>query len=226
MAIFIIGDLHLGLGVDKPMHVFGEHWRDHHLKIEADWRKRVGEEDTVILAGDTSWALKFNEIGPDFDWISSLPGKKILLKGNHDYWWTSVSKMKKRLPDYQFLYNSSIDVEGYTLVGTRGWSYSKSDAEDSDNRRIFRRETLRLKNSLNSVKGNLEKICILHYPPFNLNSEKTEMNTIIEEAGIKRVFFGHIHANFDNIRQGLIDGVHYKLISADYLGFKLHKVVF
>lgn len=226
MAVFIIGDLHLGFGVDKPMDIFGENWKNHHLKIQKDWLKRVKEEDTVILAGDTSWALRLNEIDADFNWISSLPGKKILLKGNHDYWWDSISKMRKKLPGYDFIYNSSIDIEGYTFVGTRGWAYSNSDPEDSDDRRIFKREVQRLKNSLQTVKGSLEKICILHYPPFNLNNEKTEMNTVIEEAGIKNVFFGHVHSNFSNIRQGLIDGVRYKLISADYLEFKLHKMVF
>ncbi len=224
MAIYIIGDLHLSFSVDKPMHVFGEHWRDHHIKIQEDWLRKVKEEDTVILAGDTSWGINLDEADADLVWISKLPGRKIFLKGNHDYWWTSLKKMKKRYPDFEFLYNNSIEVEGYTLVGTRGWSYSDSDSEDSDEVRIFNREVQRLKNSLASAPKNAKKICILHYPPFNMNSKKTEMNRLIEEAGIELCYFGHIHDNFDKIRRGLIDGVMYKMISADFVDFKLQKI--
>lgn len=226
MAIFIIGDLHLSFAADKPMHVFGEHWRDHHIKIEKNWRARVGENDCVILAGDTSWGMRLKDAKPDFDWIAKLPGRKIVLKGNHDYWWAGVKKMTDYFGGFEFLHNNAIDVEDYTLVGTRAWAYSSGETEDSENRRIFKRETLRLKNSLAAQRGNKEKICVLHYPPFNLNGEKTLMNQIIEDAGIEHVFFGHIHSNYSSIRQGLIDGVRYKLISADYLDFALHKIVF
>ncbi len=224
MAIYIIGDLHLALSVDKPMHIFGEHWRNHHLKIKEDWLSKVTDNDTVILAGDSSWAMRFEEAEADLDWIYNLTGRKILLKGNHDYWWTSIKKMQTKYPKFEFLYNNSIEVEGYTLVGTRGWSYGDSDAEDSDERRIFRREVQRLKNSIQSAPKNSEKICVLHYPPFNMNSRKTDMNFLIEEKGIKTVYFAHIHDNFDKIRQGLIDGVKYRMVSADYLDFKLEKI--
>ncbi len=224
MAIFIIGDLHLSFSVDKPMHVFGEHWRDHHIKIKNDWLSKVREEDTVILAGDTSWGMRLEEADADIKWISELTGRKILLKGNHDYWWTSLNKMKNRYPCFEFLYNNSIEIEGYTFVGTRGWSYANTDPKDSDERRIFNREVQRLKNSLATAPKDSEKVCVLHYPPFNMNSEKTEMNRVIEEAGIKMCYFGHIHNNFDKIPQGLIDGVTYRMISADYVDFKLEEI--
>ncbi len=224
LSIYIIGDLHLSFSVDKPMHVFGEHWRDHHIKIKDDWLSKVKQEDTVILAGDTSWGINLDEADADIKWIAELPGRKILLKGNHDYWWTSLKKMQSRYPCFEFLYNNSIEIEGYTFVGTRGWSYADSDAEESDERRIFAREVQRLKNSLASAPKNSKKVCVLHYPPFNMDSKKTDMNRVIEEAGITLCYFAHIHNNFDSIRRGLVDGVMYKMVSADYVNFKLQKI--
>lgn len=224
MSVYIIGDLHLSFSVDKPMHVFGEHWRNHPEKIKEDWLSKVREEDSVILAGDTSWGMRFDEADADMEWIAKLPGRKILLKGNHDYWWASLSKMRKRYPYFEFLYNNSIEIEGIYYVGTRGWAYSDADAPDSDDLRIFNREVQRLKNSIASAPEGAKKICILHYPPFNMNSRKTEMNRVIEEAGIDLVYFGHIHDNFDRIRRGLIDGVMYHMISADFVDFKLQRI--
>lgn len=224
MSVYIIGDLHLSFSVDKPMHIFGEHWRDHPEKIKKDWLDKVRDEDTVILAGDTSWGMRFEESDADLNWISALPGRKILLKGNHDYWWSSLKKMKERYPGFEFLYNNSIEIEGYSFVGTRGWSYADQDPKDSDAVKIFQREVQRLKNSIESANPSLKKICILHYPPFNMNSKKTEMNRVIEETGIKLAYFGHIHDNFESIRRGLIDGVDYRLISADFVDFKLQKI--
>lgn len=225
MAVYIIGDLHLSLDGSKPMHVFGENWRDHHLRIRKDWLLRVKEEDSVILAGDTSWAMRLEGAKEDLNWIENLPGKKILLKGNHDYWWTSLKRMREAHPDFDFIYNTSVVLEDAEFVGTRGWAYETYEAEDSENRRIFKREVLRLKASIAAAKSGFRKICVLHYPPFDMSGNLTEMNEVIEGAGINEVYFGHIHANFDGVRQGLIRGVNYKLISADYMNFKLHKIL-
>lgn len=225
MAVFIIGDLHLSLDGTKPMCVFGENWRDHHLKIQKDWLFRVKEDDYVILAGDTSWAMRFEGAAVDLTWIDELPGNKILLKGNHDYWWSSLKRMRDAYPNFNFIYNTSVNLEGVDFVGTRGWAYEKFEPEDSENKKIFKRELIRLKSSLNAASGAERKICVLHYPPFDMAGEPTEMTALIEESGIKEVYFGHIHANFDNIRQGVVNGVKYKLISADYMNFKLHKIL-
>lgn len=232
MAIYVIGDLHLGFSVDKPMDIFGENWKNHHLKIKKNWLEKVKDDDYVILAGDSSWAMYLSETKKDFEWIDNLPGTKIFLKGNHDYWWTSLTKMKKAYPNFLFLHNNSFLIGKYEIVGTRAWSYTVDENEESDNYKIFKRECARLKLSIEHLKKNFknnnnekrERICILHYPPFNTLSQKTELNNIIESNEISRVYFGHIHSSFEKIRQGLVDGVEYRLISADYLDFDLVKI--
>lgn len=225
MAVFVIGDLHLSISGEKPMHIFGEKWRDHHLRIEKNWKKLVTEGDAVILAGDSSWALKFEEAKTDLDWIKALPGKKIFLKGNHDYWWTSLKRMKSAYPEFEFIYNNSIIIEDTEFVGTRGWMLEPGDDEASENAKIFKREVNRLKNSIAAARSELRKICILHYPPFDYNGFPTEINELIEAAGIKEVYFGHIHANYDRVRQGEVNSIKYRLVSADYLSFIPYKIL-
>ncbi len=225
MAIFIIGDLHLSFSTDKPMDIFGEHWFRHYDKIKEDWNLKVGDNDSVILAGDSSWAMNLKEFDADMDFINSMKGKKYFVKGNHDYWWTSLKKMKERYDNVEFIHNNSFVVENKVIVGTRGWDYYPDEPCDSENNKIFFRECERLKNSIKTVDKNnkLEKICVLHYPPFRQKT-KTMMNSVIEEAGIKKVYFGHVHSNFDTIRTGIVDGVEYNMISADYIDFKLRKI--
>ncbi len=216
MAIFVIGDLHLGFSCDKPMHIFGEHWRDHHEKIKQDWLAKVSTDDLVILAGDTSWASSFKEAAPDLTWIDKLPGQKLLLKGNHDYWWQTLKKMRGVYPTLEYLQNDSYVYGDYVIVGARGW-------EIGDNK-IYKRELIRLRLSMESAPSDKEKICILHYPPFDENGERTEVIDIIEEFKVKRVYFGHIHSNHEAVKQGRYNDCEYALIACDYTDFKLRQV--
>lgn len=225
MSLFIIGDLHLSFSVDKPMAVFGPNWDNHPLKLKAYWDHHIKPEDTIILAGDTSWAINLDEAEMDLAWIDTLPGKKILLRGNHDYWWSTLKKMRKSHPTLDYLQNNAFEVEGFAIVGTRGWTVPVGQGPDLQEVKIFDRECQRLALSIASAPAHLEKICVLHFPPFDERGRKSQMNAIIEAHGIKRVYFGHIHTNHHMVRQGWIDGVHYQLISGDYLDFKPYKIL-
>ncbi len=225
MAIYIIGDLHLSFSSEKPMDVFGKHWLNHYERIAADWQARVAADDLVILAGDNSWALSLQEAAADLAWIDALPGKKIMLKGNHDYWWTTLKKMRNAVKTIDFLQNNSHAFAGYSIVGTRGWDVPPNLTGDSADTKIYLRECNRLKLSIAAAAPHLEKICVLHYPPFDDAGQPTPMIEIIEQSGIKQVYFGHIHANYQAVKQGVVNGISYRLISCDYLDFKLHKIV-
>ncbi len=227
MAIFVIGDLHLSFSTDKPMEVFGEKWYRHYDKIKSDWDEKVCEGDSVILAGDSSWAMNLEEFKADMDFIDSMAGTKYFLKGNHDYWWSTLRKMMMTFPEARFIYNNSYVIGNKVIVGTRGWDYNPDESDTSKDNTIFFRECLRLENSIKSVReehSHLEKICILHYPPFTVGGRKTRLNEIIEEHGIKRVYFGHVHSHHELVTTGEVDGVTYTMISADYVDFKLHRI--
>ncbi len=224
MAIYIIGDLHLSFNSDKPMDVFGSHWAQHYQKIADDWRARVQPDDLVILAGDTSWALSLSEAAADLRWIEALPGKKLVLKGNHDYWWTTLKKMRAAVQTIDFLQNNAFQHDGFAIVGTRGWDVPADLNGATTDAKIYQRECNRLKLSIAAADDKLEKICVLHYPPFDERGRATPISDIIEQAGIKRVYFGHIHANYKAVKQGLVNGIDYRLISCDYLDFKLHQI--
>ena len=169
MAVFVIGDLHLSFQNPKPMNIFGNNWDNHEEKIKNDWIKKVKQEDTVMLIGDFSWAMKIEDAYLDFKYIEQLPGKKILLKGNHDYWWTTITSMKKYLKEnnfktIDFLYNNSFEIEDKIFVGTRGWTFGESAEE----KKMLDRECQRLELSINSSnqdKENKEIVGLFHYPP-------------------------------------------------------------
>ncbi len=224
MAIFIIGDLHLGLSTDKPMDVFGDYWKNHHIKIAKDWRDRVNEEDLVILAGDTSWATTFEEADTDLTFVDDLPGTKLILKGNHDYWWTTLKKMQGKYASLHFLHNSAFVWGDYVIVGTRGWEPQLKGNEGKD-RKIYERECIRLQLSIDAAPKDKEKIGVLHYPPLGDEQADTAIADILKAAGIKEVYFGHIHSAYESTRQGIIEDISYTLISCDYLDFKLHQIV-
>jgi len=230
MAIYGISDLHLALGMDKPMDIFGDNWENHEKKIEENWINKIKEEDLVLLPGDFSWAMYIEEAKKDFEFLNRLPGTKLLLKGNHDYWWTTLTKMKKFLEEnnfknIDFIYNNSYLWEDKIIVGTRGWSEQEDNAE-----KIIRRENLRLEMSL---KDGIEKygkdkeiIVCMHYPPFN-GFEELNMNFIktMKKYNVKKCLYGHIHgaAHKDAI-QGIIEGIDVKMISSDYTDFDLVKI--
>ncbi len=233
MSIYVIGDLHLSFGVNKPMNIFGENWEKHYEKIKENWLRKVKDEDTVILPGDFSWATYLEESEKDFEFLNNLPGKKILLKGNHDYWWTTVTKMKKFLEEknfqnIDFLYNNSFLIENKIIAGTRGWITNPNSKE---NYKILKRENDRLKLSLESGIKNFgedkEIIAFLHYPPFykDIVSEEIDFKKTLENYKVKKCFYGHLHSDsHKEAIEGKINGIEYCLVSSDYLKFDLLKL--
>ncbi|MCI8640935.1 MAG: serine/threonine protein phosphatase [Clostridia bacterium] len=230
MAIYTIADLHLSFSTDKPMDIFGTNWENYEEKIKEDWLKKVKKEDYIILPGDFSWAMYLEETVKDFEFINQLPGKKILLKGNHDYWWTTVTNMRKFLKEnnfanIDFLHNNSYEIENKIIVGTRGWILS----EDLEDKRLTKREADRLELSIsNGIKeyGNeKEIIAFMHYPPITKNYQNTEYINVLKKYNIKKCYYGHLHSiSIQEALEGIIDGIEYKLVSSDGVDFKLTKI--
>ncbi len=227
MALFTISDLHLPLGIDKPMDIFGGGWENYVEKIREEWLKNVGPEDTVVLPGDFSWATYLEESRKDFEFLNVLPGKKILLKGNHDYWWTTMKKLREFIEkegffDVEFLHNNSFIYNDVAICGTRGWSYiGVGDAKDEDIK-IYERELGRLELSIAEAKKHSpqEIICFMHYPPILPGIFENGFTEIFKKYGIKRCIYGHIHGPGRKYAvTGDVGGVHYMLVSCDCLGF-------
>lgn len=222
MALWTIGDLHLSHGTDKPMDIFGDRWKDHDIKIKQDWIQKVDPEDTVVIPGDFSWAINLQEAKEDFAYLHSLPGHKILLKGNHDYWWETVSKMTKFLKeleydDISFLLNNHYVYGEYAICGTRGWTL-----EGENHEKMIAREVARLKLSLESAPADLKKIVFLHYPPIFANQQCMPMIELMREFGVNECFYGHLHGiSIPNAVQGEHFGINFSLVSADSLDFCL-----
>jgi len=227
VTIWALSDLHLSFAVDKPMNVFGEHWEDHSARIEENWRSRVSAEDTVLVAGDISWGMTFDEALPDLQWLDRLPGKKILIRGNHDYWWKRINWMRERVPDsITLLQNDSTEVEGRTICGCRGWSLpvEGTDSFEEDSR-IFLRERGRLVLSLDSTREPKEPIVMIHFPPFLAGHMGRDFTDILKEKGVRTVVYGHLHD--EDARRaftGERDGIRYLFTSADGIGFSPARV--
>jgi predicted phosphohydrolase len=229
--LFAIGDLHLSFTSEKPMGVFGSNWDDHHLKLERNWRAAVSESDTVFLLGDLSWGLKFDEAEADIEWIHRLPGQKVLLKGNHDLWWQSVTRLRALHDDMYFMQNDSVMLgDGVALCGSRGWvtPQEPSFAEDTD-RKIYDRELIRLRMSLDDAvrKGAERLICGLHFAPSARPGAVSGFMELFEEFRVERVVYGHLHGR-DAFRKGVKgehSGVKYALASADYIGFNPLRII-
>ncbi|MEG1859105.1 MAG: metallophosphoesterase [Christensenellaceae bacterium] len=229
MSIFAIADLHLSLAKPKEMDIFGEKWVRHFDKIKADWENRVGEEDTVLIPGDISWAMKLEDAQADLDAIGALPGKKILLKGNHDYWWGSLNKINAVLKNKTIaLQNNCTEVGDFVVCGTRGWTFDNLSAESDS--KIYEREKLRLALSLEAAKKcSAQKIIVMmHYPPIYQDMFETGFTQIIEQYPVEQVIFGHLHGdilNRINLTDIMVKNIKYNLVSADYLDFKLKKII-
>ena len=222
MALYTMADLHLSFSTEKPMDVFGERWKDHPEKIAERWP--LTPEDTVVLPGDFSWAIDFSELAADMDFLEALPGTKILGKGNHDYWWETLSKMNRFLegkyPSVRFLHNNSYEVCGCSVCGTRGWTLENSDEDE----KVLNREVGRLKTSLHSATA--EPVVFLHYPPLFGDLRCEPILDVLKTYGVKECYYGHLHgAGATNLaREGEVDGVRFTLISADHLNFTPLKV--
>lgn len=228
MALFVIGDTHLSLSVNKPMDVFGG-WQNYMQRLEENWKTVVQPEDTVVIPGDVSWGMSMEEAKADFAFLHQLPGQKILMKGNHDYWWTTRSKMDKFFEENQFttltvLHNSSISAEGVSLCGSRGWMFEQGQEHD---KKLITRECGRIRASLQDAKrfGEQEKILFLHYPPIFMQDSIPEFLELMQEYGVKRCYYGHIHSQGCRYAfQGDWNGVHLEMISADFLRFTPKKI--
>ena len=232
MALYAIGDLHLSLGADKPMEIFGEQWENHPDKLRLGFAG-LSDDDITVLCGDTSWGMDIEDAREDFAFIDSLPGRKIILKGNHDYWWTTASKMNGFLKrngfgTICFLHNNCYEYsEGgkeFAICGTKG-SFFEEETGNEHDRLILNREAGRLKTSLEKA-GTREKIVFLHYPPIYLNYRCGDILTLLKEYEVRYCYYGHIHGKgHASAFNGWAGGTQFKLVSTDYLGFKPEKII-
>lgn len=222
MALYAISDLHLSLNGDKPMDVFSEEWKNHDVRIRENWLKKVKEEDTVLLAGDLSWSMKLQGGKEELDYVAALPGRKIIIKGNHDYWWGSIKKLNSMYDNMDFIQNNFFTYEEYAICGTRGWVIPGSSLFGEEDEKIYKREILRLKMSLDAAKkkGYQKFIVMIHYPPVNETFKDSEFTDIFEEYGVEKVIYGHLHGkSLQRVMTGVRKGVEYILTSCDYIGF-------
>ncbi len=222
--IYAISDLHLDITKDKDMNVFGDVWMDYEEKIFNNWKSLVKEDDLVLVPGDISWAMTLEEAYEDLRRIDELPGRKILLKGNHDYWWQSLNKIKKLgFESMEFLQNNSFIHDRTLIVGTRGWADPTSSEFKEADRKVFERELLRMELSIKDAKKKDydDVIAIMHYPPFTKDRMPNDFEEIFRNNGIDQVIYGHLHGKgLENVVEGHIEGIEYFCASADYLEFK------
>ena len=223
MALYAIGDLHLCLGAPKPMDIFGGTWVGYMDKL-AQGIQKIGPEDTTILMGDLSWALDLEHAGADFAWIDQIPGRKIILKGNHDYWWSTAAKFYKfcqqnGFQDQWILNNNCYEYDGWAICGTRGWFFEEERSGQHDEK-VFKRELLRLEASLKAA-GDLPKMVFLHYPPRYKGYTCEPILELLKQYDVRKCYYGHLHgASHGLAQEGLWDGIEFKLLSADRLNFQ------
>ena len=231
MKIFAISDLHLAITTPKPMDIFGGEWENYLEKIELDWKEKVSDDDIVLIAGDLSWAMKLEDAMTDFGYLKNLPGTKIIIRGNHDYWWSTISNVRNALPDKIFaIQNDAMTIGNFIICGTRGWTvpelYSQQTEED---KKIFARELIRLEMSLQQAKklqtNNEKIICMLHYPPFNSKFEMSEFTYLLEKYGIDICVYGHLHGNKIRSKPVVnINNINYYLTSCDQVKNQLQLI--
>ena len=222
LSLFVVSDLHLSFGTDKPMDIFGG-WQDYTRRIAENWSSIVTDNDTVVLGGDLSWATKLDDSKVDFEYIHSLPGQKIILKGNHDYWWSTVKKMseffeKNGFDDIKILYNNAFEVGKIAVCGTRGWMFEDTQQDE----KIKQREAGRfLRSAEEAVKTGLEPVAFLHYPPVFGDEISENMLEVLHRFNIKRCYYGHLHgaASAQKALNGEFEGIKFRLTSCDTVGF-------
>ena len=227
MALYAIGDTHLSLSVDKPMDIFGGSWSGYVEKLREGFEE-VSAEDTVVLCGDLSWGMSLAQAREDFAFLDALPGKKLLMKGNHDYWWTTAAKMNQFFAEngftsFELLHNNCHLYGEIALCGTRGWFYEEDRGGHSA--KVFNRELIRLEASL-KAGGEREKYCFLHYPPLYQGYRCQEIIDLMERYGVTRCYYGHLHGGSHRLAVSGVQGkVEYHLVAADYLGFRPLKIL-
>lgn len=228
MSIFAISDLHLAYSVYKPMDVFGGRWNNYMEKLKTEWESTVSSNDSIIIPGDISWATYLEQTYEDFKFIDSLPGMKIISKGNHDYWWTTIKKLEKYiegncLTSIKFMYNNYYEIENTFICGTRGWNCPGDDNFSAEDKKIYLREVQRLELSLKGTgKGEArEIITAMHYPPFNPKGDKSDFIEIMKQYKVKTCIYGHLHGeSCKNAITGDVEGINFICVSADNLNFK------
>ncbi len=226
MSLYAIGDLHLPGGEDKPMSVFGPRWENHMARISQAWRETVSPEDTVLIPGDISWAMKTEDALRDLQTIAELPGRKVLIRGNHDYWWNSISRLRAALPPgMTALQHDAADLGDCVVCGTRGWSIPTGETPlMPEDEKIYRRELIRLELALGAaerIAAGRPVIAMLHYPPLYETERETEFTRLLEAAGVRLCVYGHLHgAGIRAGFNGTLNGIAYRLTSCDSLGFR------
>lgn len=229
MALYAISDLHLPLGVDKPMDIFGRKWENYVERLRENWQSTIKPEDTVVLPGDFSWATYLEESKADFEFLHSLNGRKILLKGNHDYWWTTMNKLncfikENGLENIEFLQNNSFEYGDISICGSRGWNTPMGNMSEED-RKIYEREIGRLELSVKAAKNPENIIVFTHFPPILKDYRENELVDFLKTNNIKRCIFGHIHSSgVKNAVEGEVEGILYTLVSCDYREFMPVKI--
>lgn len=232
MKVYAISDLHLSLSGEKPMDVFGDKWENYLEKIKYDWEQKVEDDDVVLICGDVSWAMKLEDALFDLNFISGLKGKKILIRGNHDYWWQGITKIRNSLPkNFYALQNDSVKIDNVIFCGSRGWAVEGSPDFDEHDRHIYEREVERFKLALSSaskLRNDGDKlVCLIHYPPFNVRKEASLFTKLFEEYKVDKVVYGHLHGKGVALYKKLsINGVEYILSSCDLVDNKLVEVLY
>ena len=224
MRVFAISDLHLSFETEKPMDIFGGNWNNYEEKLKENWQNIVGKDDLVLIAGDISWAMQLEETKRDFEFISDLNGKKVIVRGNHDYWWSTISSVRNALPPNIFaIQNDCLRFDNILICGTRGWTVPENGKpQTKEDEKIFEREKIRLDLTLSSMQKERKEgdvvVCMLHYPPFNSDYEKSDFVELLERYNVDVVVYGHIHG-ITKYERGMkeINGIKYYLTSCDKL---------
>lgn len=231
MNIFAIGDLHLPGGDKKPMDIFGPHWENHFERISEDWRRKVGEDDLVLIPGDISWAMQLDAALYDLERIAQLPGSMVILRGNHDYWWSSLTQLRARLPqNMRAVQNDALIAGDYVICGTRGWMIPPAAGAGAQDEKLYRREAMRLELSLKEaarIADGRKVVAMMHYPPLLPENTRagTEFTRLMTDYGVTRCVYGHLHGpSVQRGYAGVYNGVQYDLVSCDALGFALKNV--
>lgn len=231
MKVFAISDLHLAISADKPMDIFGEKWEDYLEKIYKDWQEKVADDDVVLICGDISWAMKLEDGLSDINTLKNLKGKKILIRGNHDYWWQGITRIREKLPEgFYALQNDAVKIGNVVFCGSRGWAVEGSPDFNEHDDHIYKREAERFKLALSSAKKLMDDgdklVCLIHYPPFNVRKESSLFTELFENNKVDKVVYGHLHGKGVVPYYRLnINGVEYILSSCDMVDNKLVEVL-
>lgn len=230
MNVYAISDLHLSATADKPMDIFGGNWEGHFEKIKSDWLSTVQEDDVVLICGDISWAMKMEDALVDLRSLAELPGKKVFIRGNHDYWWSGITRLREAAPNdsFIFLQTDAVKIGRFVFVGSRGWTCPGSPDFTEQDQKLYLREAERFRLAFAVADKLLEegdqKIALVHYPPFSLKNQSTLFTELFEKNGVKKAVFGHIHGAAYFPLKTEKNEIEYFLTSCDKVGFKLVKI--